>query len=62
LKIAVKEGKKHEVRQLAAAAGLKVLELVRIRIGDLQLGSLPVGMFRPMSKKERLTLLANLPK
>ncbi|MCB1109083.1 MAG: rRNA pseudouridine synthase [Chlamydiia bacterium] len=62
LKIAVKEGKKHEVRQLAAAAGLKVLELVRIRIGDLQLGSLPVGMFRPLSKKERLTLLANLPK
>ena len=62
LKITVKEGKKHEVRKLAAAAGLKVIELIRIRIGALQLGSLPEGIFRPLSEKERLTLLASVSK
>ncbi len=61
-KISVKEGKKREVRLLAEAAGLKVLELVRIRIGGLQLGSLPEGVFRPLKEKERLTLLASVPK
>ena len=54
LKIAVKEGKKHEVRKLAAAADLKVLELTRLRIGNLQLGNLPEGMFRALTEKERL--------
>lgn len=52
LKIAVKEGKKHEVRKLAAATNLKVLELTRLRIGNLQLGNLPEGLFRPLTSKE----------
>lgn len=57
-KIAVREGKKHEVRKLTAYAGLKVLELKRLRIGNLQLGTLPEGACREMTAKERqLTLL-----
>ena len=59
-KITVAEGKKHEVRLLAAAAGLKVYELKRIRIGPLQLGNLPEGEFRPLSSKERLTFFPNM--
>ena len=52
LKIQVKEGKKREVRLLVEKAGLNILSLERIRIGDLILGRLPVGMYREMTKKE----------
>ncbi len=51
-KITVSEGKKREVRVLAENAGLKVLELKRIRIGALQLGNLPEGAFRPLTSHD----------
>ena len=57
LKICVKEGKKHEVRILAERAGLPILELKRIRIGSLLLGSLPEGAFRPLTEKEKEAFL-----
>lgn len=53
LKITVKEGKKREVRLLVQNAGLQILELSRIRIGSLLLGSLPEGMYREMSATDR---------
>ncbi len=56
VKIAIKEGKKREVRVLLEAAGLKVLELTRIRIGNLHLGGLPVGSWREMTKEEMESL------
>ena len=52
-RIVVKEGRKHEVRIIAERAGLKVTELRRIRIGELLLGSLPVGEYRPLTDRER---------
>lgn len=52
LKIVVSEGKKHEVRILAASAGLKILELCRIRIGPITLGKLPIGCWRELSEQE----------
>jgi len=52
LKIAISEGKKREVRMLMENAGLPVLELTRIRIGGLQLGTLPVGGYRPLTKQD----------
>lgn len=52
-KIVVKEGRKHEVRIIAERAGLKVIELRRIRIGSLLLGNLPLGDFRPLSEKDK---------
>jgi 23S rRNA pseudouridine2605 synthase len=52
IKVTVAEGKKHEVRLLVSAAGLEVKELKRIRIGDLHLGMLPTGNWRPLTKKE----------
>lgn len=57
IKIVVSEGKKREVRLLAAAAGLELLELKRIRIGSLVLGTLRSGHWREMTEKERLSLL-----
>lgn len=52
-KIVVKEGRKHEVRILAERAGLKVVELKRIRIGSLTLGALPLGAYRELRPEER---------
>ncbi|MBI3508928.1 MAG: rRNA pseudouridine synthase [Chlamydiia bacterium] len=57
-KIAVKEGKKHEVRILAEKVGLRIVELIRIRIGSLVLGPLPEGKFMPMSEKDRALIFA----
>jgi len=52
-KICVREGKKHEVRIIAERAGLKILELTRIRIGSLVLGPLPLGEYRILSEKDK---------
>jgi 23S rRNA pseudouridine2605 synthase len=57
VKISVHEGKKHEVRILLEAAGLKVLSLKRIRIGGLLLGTLPTGEWRELTEKEKKTVL-----
>lgn len=52
LKITVREGKKHEVRIMAAEAGLDLLELSRIRIGSLVLGGLQYGQYRELTDAE----------
>lgn len=51
--IVVKEGKKREVRRMAAAAGLTVDALQRIRIGGLNLPDLAVGAYRLLTDAER---------
>lgn len=53
LKVIVGEGKKREVRLLIAEAGLEVRELKRTRIGNLSLGSLPVGHWRVLTEREK---------
>jgi len=53
VKIAVMEGKKHEVRMLMQAAGLEIKSLTRIRIGNLHLGPLPVGNWKELTDKEK---------
>ncbi|ESN89038.1 pseudouridine synthase [Chlamydia suis] len=52
IKIIVNEGKKHEIRLFAEAAGLQLLELKRIRIGSLVLGGLPYGQYRELTDAE----------
>jgi 23S rRNA pseudouridine2605 synthase len=52
-RILVKEGKKHEVRIIAERAGLKIVELTRVRIGSLVLGTLPLGAFRTLTEKDK---------
>ncbi len=56
VKIAVKEGKKREVRLLVSEAGLDLLELSRIRIGGLHLGPLEEGLYREMTEADKTAL------
>ena len=53
IKIAVKEGKKREVRYLVKNAGLETTSLSRIRIGGLKLGHLEEGTWRDMTEKDK---------
>jgi 23S rRNA pseudouridine2605 synthase len=52
LAIVLTEGRKREIRLLASAVGHPVLYLERVRIGEVQLGSLPIGHWRALSKRE----------
>lgn len=52
LRIVVNEGRRHEVREMLAAAGLKVIELKRVKIGDLTLGTIPLGEYKELSAHE----------
>jgi 23S rRNA pseudouridine2605 synthase len=58
-RIVVKEGRKHEVRIIAERAKLKVLELRRVRIGSLTLGTLPLGECRPLTERDKELLFRN---
>lgn len=53
IKITIAEGKKREVRRLLESVKLNVLELCRIRIGSLTLGTLPEGSWREMTEREK---------
>lgn len=57
-RILVKEGKKHEVRIIAERAGLKIVELTRVRIGSLVLGPLPLGEYRILTEKDKKLLFS----
>ena len=57
VKVTVAEGKKHEVRYLLEAAGLKIYSLTRIRIGSLLLGTLAIGSWRELTEKEKESVL-----
>lgn len=57
IKIGVYEGKKREVRLMVQKVGLDLVSLERIRIGNLTLGDLAEGEFRPMTEKEKSLLL-----
>ena len=46
------EGKNHQVRRMTAAVGHATLRLIRVQIGKLLLGDLPVGEKRVLSEAE----------
>jgi 23S rRNA pseudouridine2605 synthase len=50
--LTITEGKNRQVRRMFEAIGHPVLKLVRIRIGRLELGDLPVGKHRVLGQKE----------
>lgn len=58
LKICVKEGKKREVRLMVQAAELPLVELRRIRIGGLNLGTLPEGEWREMTEQDKKAIFS----
>ena len=52
LEVVLTEGKNREVRRMIEAVGLKVLKLVRTRLGPLTLAGLEVGACRPLTEAE----------
>lgn len=52
LEIVLTEGKNRQVRRMCAAVGHEVVDLVRVRIGALPLGTLPVGRWRRLTAAE----------
>jgi 23S rRNA pseudouridine2457 synthase len=52
------EGKNHQVRRMTAAVGHPTLRLLRVKIGGLELGDVPAGMWRVLSDAERAQVFA----
>ncbi len=56
LKMIIYEGRKRQIRRMIKKIGSEVLELKRLQIGNLKLGSLPPGMWRVLKPEEVLSL------
>jgi 23S rRNA pseudouridine2605 synthase len=56
------EGRKRQIRRSLLILGFPVRRLVRVRMGSLRLGRLPVGQARPLRAEERRALLAHVAK
>jgi 23S rRNA pseudouridine2605 synthase len=54
LEIVIDEGKNRQIRRVLEASGVRVLRLIRTRIGQLDLGSLAAGATRRMNAEEKL--------
>ena len=52
IEISVHEGRQHIVRRLCDAIGHPVEKLVRIRLGPIELGDLPIGAWRELLPRE----------
>ncbi|MFE4714617.1 MULTISPECIES: 23S rRNA pseudouridine(2604) synthase RluF [Paenibacillus] len=59
-RIILTEGKNRQIRRMCSAFGYEVRRLQRIRIMNINLGSLPVGQWRDLSPNERTELGAML--
>jgi 23S rRNA pseudouridine2604 synthase len=53
LRFILNEGKKRQIRRMCELVGLHVVGLKRIRIGNVELGDLPVGKWRYLGRNER---------
>jgi 23S rRNA pseudouridine2457 synthase len=51
------EGKNHQVRRMTAAVGHPTLRLLRVRIGDFELGVLPAGNWSAVDETGRKSAL-----
>lgn len=58
LSVEIREGRRRQVRRMLAAVGHQVRRLIRVRIGNVRLGNLPVGASRPLSRSEVVGLKA----
>ena len=56
LDITLSEGRNREVRRMCEALGLEVDRLIRIKFGPVELGDLPPGKVRSLTKAERTAL------
>lgn len=56
LLITIHEGRNRQVRRMCASAGMRVVRLVRVSEGTLELGDLPVGKWRYLTADEEAML------
>jgi len=62
LRVILKEGRNRQIRRMCDEVGLEVIDLFRLRIGPLVLGSLPEAKWRVLTAAERTALItASLP-
>ena len=59
-KIILTQGLNRQIRRMCEELGYNVYRLQRIRIMNIQLGNLPIGQWRYLSKKEKTTLFKEL--
>lgn len=57
LRFRLTEGRNRQIRRMCLAVGLEVTDLLRIRIGPVELDDLPEGHFRMLTATERERLL-----
>lgn len=62
LRFVLKEGRKRQIRRMCDLVGLRVVDLLRVRIGPLKLGDLPEGRWRLLTADERDAMIrASIP-
>lgn len=61
LEFTLDEGRNRHIRRLLEALEIEVLRLIRVKIGPLELGNLPKGKWRELSKNEVARLRGLLP-
>jgi 23S rRNA pseudouridine2605 synthase len=59
LRVVLRQGINQQIRRMFYAVDYEVKRLVRVRIGNLRLGDLPPGQWRPLSKSELASLTRN---
>jgi 23S rRNA pseudouridine2605 synthase len=52
IEITIHEGRNRQIRRMMEAIGSKALKLVRIAIGGLRIGDLPIGQYRELTPAE----------
>lgn len=52
IEITLTEGRNRQVRRMIEAIGAKVLKLVRVKIGSIEIGPLPIGKWRMLTRAE----------
>jgi 23S rRNA pseudouridine2604 synthase len=57
LRFILKEGRNRQIRRMCELVGMHVMDLVRIRIGNLGLGDLAEGRWRVLTEAERAALI-----
>ena len=57
LRFVLTEGRNRQIRRMCDLVELRVVDLLRVRVGSLTLGDLPEGRWRPMTADERAALV-----
>ena len=52
LKFVLKEGRKRQIRRMLESVEAKVISLRRTQVGNIQLGKLPLGEWRYLTRQE----------